>query len=108
MEYTLTTESFDCPWAIERKPVSSACVAASEWGDTPTRDKQASEILMGDTPISGTGTPCADTPTTESFNCPWANREEARRLVLALPPSSRGHSHNRTYKHQESDGGHSH
>jgi len=49
-----------------------------------------------------------DTHMMEDFNYPWANLEGARRLVLALPPSSGGHSHNGTYKRQGSDGKYSH
>jgi len=42
-----------------------------------------------------------DTLTTEGFDCPWAKREGAHRLVLALPPPSGGHSHTGMYKYQD-------
>ena len=35
-------------------------------------------------------TPVRDTPIAEGFDCPWAHREGAHRLVLALSPSG-GH-----------------
>ena len=40
------------------------------------------------------------TLTTEDFDCPWTNREGARRLVLVLPPLNERHSHIMTYKRQ--------
>ena len=41
------------------------------------------------------------TLTTKGFDCPWAKREGARRLALALPPPIGGYSHFEMYKHQE-------
>ena len=48
-----------------------------------------------------------DTPTTEDFDCSWANQEGARMLVLALPPSS-GDTPTSGIQASETDAGHSH
>ena len=77
-------------------------------GDPISRTCKLESDLRGKNPCSRVGTLSGETPTMKDFDRPWANRDGACKLVLALSTLSEGHSKNGTYTHFRSDGGHSH